>query len=163
VSAIQKKYLPESEYNNFDRFGGVEKFISWIVLVSEYTFLLTKHYTVAIVKNDKDELRKIFDMYKKWSIGNIMNKDWQGATILVNPNLDKNNLLFSKERFCTILSLFVSHRFFPMGCKIDNLCTINDGTGPNNTVYGTNLAPNLIVSTSDEHVTAKFWKTTIKD
>jgi hypothetical protein len=83
------------------------------------------------------------------------------ALTLVNPTLD-NLLMFSKERFCTILSLYVSHRFFPMGCDLQSLAEKSDGKN-GGVVYGGSLAPNLIDPTSDEHITAKFWLKTIKD
>ena len=67
------------------------------------------------------------------------------------------SLVPSKERFCTILSLFISHRFFPMGGDLDTLAAIESSDGKNNgVIYNENLAPNLITPTSDEHITAKF-------
>jgi hypothetical protein len=152
---IQEKYLP-AEHFNFDRFGSVEGFRSWIMLVSEFTFLFTKQYTDAYTVNgSKKTLQNIFDIYERWIMSNCIKKNWTDTLTLVNPTLD-DSLIFSKERFCTILSLFVSHRFFPMGCDIETLHNITNGN-TEGIMYGDKLAPNLIIPTSDEHITAKFW------
>jgi hypothetical protein len=146
---------------DFSRFGGEGGFSVWIVLVSEFTFLFTRHYTRSIIDGDTKEINQIFDNYKRWVLNSCANKDWMTALTLVNPGLD-NLLMFSKERFCTILSLYVSHRFFPMGGDLDSLAKKADGNN-DGVVYGGSLAPNLVVPTSDEHITAQFWLKTIRD
>jgi hypothetical protein len=146
---------------DFSRFGGKDKFSEWIVLVSEFTFLFTRHYTRGIINGKTEGLKQLFNNYKGWVLNSCATKDWKTALTLVNPTLD-NVLMFSKERFCTILSLYVSHRFFPMGCDLKSLA--GQANGDNKGVmYGETLAPNLVVPTSDEHITARFWVNTVKD
>jgi hypothetical protein len=158
ASDIRDTYLSGED---FSRFGGADKFSEWIVLVSEFTFLFTKHYTRNVSGGNMVELKQIFDTYKRWVLNSCAAKNWMSALTLVNPKLD-NVLMFSKERFCTILSLYVSHRFFPMGCDLQSLAKKSDGNNEG-VVYGGSLAPNLIVPTCDDHITAKFWLKTIKD
>lgn len=141
------------------RFGGPEGFKYWICSLSENTFLYSTLYVRAADKKDGDTVKLIIDSFIRF-VGKRFNGNWNNTLRLTDPGLDT---LYSKERFCTILSLFVSHRFFPMGCKdLDGLAAIADGT-TNNVVYGGALAPNLVVPTSDEHITAEFWVRTIKD
>jgi hypothetical protein len=141
------------------RFGGPEGFKHWICSLSENTFLYSTLYVKAVDDKDDRAVKLIIDSFIRFVAKRFTGK-WEGTLMLMDPNLDS---LYSKERFCTILSLFVSHRFFPMGCKdLNALASINNGTH-NNVTYGGSLAPNLIVPTSDEHITAEFWVRTIKD
>lgn len=138
------------------RWGGCEGFKNWICLVSEFTFLYTKPYVGALHGNDKHTVEVILNTYKQFVLTHGTN--WRGALTLICPELD--NMMASKERFCTILSCYISRRFFPMGGNLDELAKIDNGnTG--GVIYGKDLAPNLIVPTSDEHLTAKFWKKTV--
>jgi hypothetical protein len=156
---IQGQYLKEEDFN-FARFEGKDGFKHWMVLMSEFTFLFTGLYTKAITDGDKQSIEKIFDIYDRWILRNAVQHKWKDALTLVNPLFD--NMLPSKERFCTILSLFVSHRFFPMGGNLKALAATEDGV-KDDVTYGGTLAPNLIVPTSDEHITAKFWIRRVKD
>jgi hypothetical protein len=136
------------------RFKGNDGFINWICSVSEFTFLYTTIYTEAIDKKCSNTIKMVTDTFHKLIVLGF--SSWSSKTlILMDPSIDGN--LYSKERFCTIMSMFVSHRFFPMGClSIEDLGQINDGSH-NNVVYGKDLPPNYVVITSDEHITAKFF------
>jgi hypothetical protein len=141
------------------RFGGPEGFNHWICSLSENTFLYSTLYVKAVDGRDRPTVKLIIDSFIRF-VAKRFNGNWKETIMLIDPSID---ILYSKERFCTILSLFVSHRFFPMGCKnLNSLASTIDGTH-NNVVYGGSLAPNLVVPTSDEHITAEFWVRTIKD
>jgi len=150
-----------SDYTNVfnKRFGGPDGFKHWICSLSENTFLYSTLYVRAVDKKDGPTVKLIIDSFIRF-VAKTFNGNWKETLVLLDPDLDT---LYTKERFCTILSLFVSHRFFPMGCKnLNDLASIGDGTH-NNVTYGGSLAPNLVVPTSDEHITAEFWVRTIKD
>lgn len=147
-------------------FGGVDHFARWVVLVSEFTFLYTGFYTKAYDNGDTKELQNIFDSYNRWVLPHVANNSNQFGKGLTLTNAQLANTLFSKEQFCTILSLFVSRRFFPVGSPdLDALAQKQSSTtAQDGAIYhGGNIAPNLIVPTSDEHTTAAFWVRTIND
>jgi hypothetical protein len=157
---IRDMVLGDNYTNVFNkRFGGPDGFKHWICSLSENTFLYSTLYVKAVDKKDGSTVKLIIDSFIRF-VGKTFKSTWKETLVLLDPDLDT---LYTKERFCTILSLFVSHRFFPMGCKnLNELAAIVDGS-QNGVTYGGALAPNLVVITSDEHITADFWVRTIKN
>jgi hypothetical protein len=158
---IQQKYLNSENFSRFGKSGPV-CFKYWICLVSEFTFIYTHHYVKALQDKDVKTVKLIIDSFKRFVLRPAMEKKWVDALTLTNPKVN-DALIQSKERFCTILSLFVSRRFFPMGCgNLNELAQIEDGeTG--GVMYGYDLAPNRIAPVSDNHITAKYWLRSIPE
>jgi hypothetical protein len=149
------KALGERDYTPFN---GENGFKYWICSVSEFTFLYTAPYCKAWLGNDVRTMKLIMSSYSKYILK--CGDDWGKALVLLNPSLD-TALLPSKERFCTILSLYVSDRFFPTGGDVLALSGIADGNH-NGVLYG-KPSPNTIVPTSNNNKTALFWMRTVDD
>lgn len=142
------------------RFNSLKNFSNWILAMSEFTFLFTKHYQNAIKSGDNynalKEIDHIFGCYSLWVLNACGSGDWSNALTLLNSE----DMLPSKELFCTRISLFFSHRLYPMGGDFKTLCETENGN-KGDVLYSLDPAPNTIMPTSDEHATAKFWQTTV--
>ena len=122
----------------YDAWGGCEEFICWLMGVAEFTYLYADHYMKAVASKDVDEINTIIDTYTRWYITG--NKPYGSKLVLLDDSLSNNILIFTKERFCTILSFTLSRAFSPMGCNFpqrgglyrygDNV-TVSDEHAPN--------------------------------
>ena len=134
----------------YDAWGGYEHFICWLIGVVEFTYLYAEHYMKAIESKDTGEINTIIDTYVRWYITG--NKSYSGRLILLDDSLSNNILIFTKERFCTILSLTLSRVFSPMGSNFPRrgeAYTTND-----NVTVSDDHAPNKIIISA--HLTKKF-------
>jgi hypothetical protein len=151
--------LGDRDYKPFGDEEGVG-FRNWICSVSEFTFLYTAPYCKAWENGDAKTMKLIMNTYKTYILG--CGGEWDKALVLINPHMD-DILISSKERFCTILSLYVSNRFFPTGGNLVDLSKLDKNCEHGGVLYGDSLAPNTIRPTSNEHTTAKFWMNTVDD
>ena len=126
--------LSDISPSDYKTWGDFEGFVCWLCGVSEFTFLYANHYMNAIDNKETEEINVIIDTFARWYILN--NKSYSDKLVLLDENISNDILIFTKERFCTILSLVLSRAFSPMGSDFpqkgselivnDNITTTND-------------------------------------
>ena len=134
----------------YDAWGGCDEFVCWLMGVAEFTYLYSDHYMKAIANRDTEEINTIIDTYIRWYI--IGNKSYSSKLILLDDSLSNNILIFTKERFCTILSFTLSRAFSPMGCNFPQRGS--QYVHSDNVTVSDEHAPNKIIVSA--YITCKF-------